>query len=91
MQLLRWNSLWREIEKLAKSAQYKLAAVAYPTNDDIVKFGEGDLLVVDASQKAISTAQTDRRVLARAFKRGASLYSCPGLHAKVMVFDEELW
>jgi len=87
MQSIHADDLWIEIERLATTSRYKVAAVAYVTNDEIVQFGEGDLLVVDASDNAIKTRQTDRRVLKRAFRRGAKLFSSPGLHAKVMVFD----
>ncbi len=63
-----------------------MAAVAYVTNDNCVKFEEGDLLIVDASNEAIESGQTSAPLLRRAFKKGAELYSCRGLHAKVMLF-----
>ncbi|MEX1098014.1 MAG: phospholipase D-like domain-containing protein [Planctomycetales bacterium] len=88
MQTFHSDSLWTEIERLAKGSRYKMAAVAFTTNDSIVSLGAGDLLVVDATDAAIRTGQTDRLALKRAFRRGADLYSCPGLHAKVMLFDD---
>ena len=63
MQSIHTDSLWTEIERLATASRYRVAAVAYVTDDEIVQFGEGDLLVVDASDNAIKTGQTDRRVL----------------------------
>jgi hypothetical protein len=82
------DALWLEIERLAGSGNPKFAAVAFVTTDDIVEFGTGDLLVTDATDGSIRSGRTDRNVLRRAFDRGATLRSCPGLHAKVIVFDD---
>jgi len=79
------HNLWKEIKRLAKNANRKRAAVAYVTSDEVLKFGEGDILIVDASDSAIASGQTDAGVLRSAFNRGAEIYSCPGLHAKVML------
>ena len=88
MQNFKSKTLWQEIERRAKKCSYKVAAVAYCTSDDVVSFGAGDLLVTDASDAAIRSRQTDRRLLRRAYRKGAELYSCPGLHAKVLIFDD---
>jgi len=88
MQSIHSDSLWIEIERLATTSRFRVAAVAYFTDDEIIQFGNGDLLVVDASDQAIRVGQTSHSVLQRAFDRGAKLSSCPGLHAKVMVFDD---
>jgi phosphatidylserine/phosphatidylglycerophosphate/cardiolipin synthase-like enzyme len=63
-----------------------MAAVAYVSSDAIVAFGAGDTLITDATDDAISAGQTRASVLDEAFRRGATLYSCPDLHAKVLVF-----
>jgi hypothetical protein len=81
------EGLWDEIRRLAKRAGRKFAAVAYVTSDTHVKFGAGDTLVTDASNKAIKTGQTSAKLLRAAHDRGAYLYSYPGLHAKVYAFD----
>lgn len=86
MNTLLSERLWPEMQALCGGA--KRAAVAYVTSDDFVQFGEGDLLIVDASDSSIMAGQTDAGVLQRAYDRGAVLYSCPALHAKVMVFEE---
>ena len=80
-------NLWDEIEAIAEQSKTKLAAIAYVTDDSKVQFGEGDTLIVDASDAAIQTAQTSVRVLKDALKRGAELYSCTNLHAKLMVLE----
>src|SRR5262245_18363121 len=79
------DSLWSTIKKLAKKATSKRAAVSYVTSDEFVTFGEGDLLITDASDQAIAARHTDAKTLARAFKRKAHLYSLPGLHTKVLL------
>jgi hypothetical protein len=81
------GDLWKEIKKLARKSQVKMAAIAYVTHDSLIRFGKGDLLIVDASDHAITSGQTSAPVLERAWKRDASLYSHPDLHAKVMLFD----
>ncbi len=81
------DGLWPRLRKLAKSAQRKHAAIAYVTDDRFIKFGQGDVLVTDASDGAIKAGQTSAHVLKRALGRGASLFSITGLHAKVYVFD----
>lgn len=82
------NALWADIESLAMNAAIKQAAVAYVTDESRIKFGNGDILIVDASDKAIASGQTKAEVIKRAFNRGAKIYSLPNLHAKVMLLDE---
>jgi hypothetical protein len=77
------HNLWATIKRLAKRATTKRAAVAYITSDELVKFADGDVLITDASESAIASGQTNAKVLARVFKRGARLYSLRGLHTKV--------
>lgn len=80
------GGLWAEIKKLGKNSKTKAGAIAYVTTDAPVKFKRGDILVCDASDNAIASGQTSARVLRAAHKRGAKLYSSPGLHSKVLVF-----
>jgi hypothetical protein len=79
------DNLWAVIKQLGKKASSRRAAVAYVTSEEFVKFTDGDVLVTDASDHAIAMGQTDAQVLAKAFKRGAELYSLPGLHTKVLL------
>lgn len=81
------SELWTEINRLAKKSKVKLVAVAYVTSDNIIRFKEGDLFIVDASDQAIRSGQTSAPLLKRAFEGGVDLYSCPNLHAKVMLLD----
>jgi len=87
MNCLLSQDLWPALRELASESARKSAAVSYITSDKFMKFEDGDLLVVDASDSAIVQGHTDALVLERAFKRGAELYSYPGLHAKLMVLN----
>jgi hypothetical protein len=86
MQLLASAELWPLIHKLAKRGP-KRAAIAYVSNDNDIKFTNGDSLVVDASDEKIKSGDTSARVLRDALNRGANLYSVPRLHAKVMLLN----
>jgi hypothetical protein len=66
----------------------KTAVVAYVSSDAIVPFGAGDTLVTDATDEAIGSGQTRARVLRDALARGAEIYSCPNLHAKVILLPQ---
>ena len=65
-----------------------MAAVAYVTRAAEVRFGREDVLVVDASDQAIMSSVTATAVLRAAHRRGAKVFSCPGLHAKVLLLDD---
>lgn len=80
------DNLWAAVARLAKNA-VKRAAIAYVSSDQHVQFGDGDILVCDASPTAIAAGQTSAAVLARAINRGAEVYSISGLHAKVMLLN----
>lgn len=76
--------VWTQLRRLREGRAKLFAAIAYVTNDDIVAFREGDVLITDASDAAIKNGETSVRVLARALQRGASVFSLPNLHAKVI-------
>jgi hypothetical protein len=82
------DTLWARIQELAQKATYKYAAIAYVTNESHVKFGKGDVLVVDASDHAVRAGQTSAKVLQAAHTRGAELYSLNGLHAKALALGK---
>jgi hypothetical protein len=77
-------SLWESIRKLANKASPRLAAVAYVSTSELVKFGKGDLLVVDASDAVIKSGATSAAALNFFVRRGAEVVSVAGLHAKVL-------
>lgn len=86
MNRLLTSDLWPVAAKLSRKAETRLAAIAYVTAET-VKFGEGDVLVVDATRKAITSGETTAKVLLDAHDAGAQIYNCPHLHAKLLVMD----
>ncbi len=81
------EDLWVELQKLSSESKNVKAAVAYVSDDTVIAFGDGDILVVDASDSSVAAGKTSAQILERAFNRGAKLYSCDTLHGKVIVFD----
>jgi hypothetical protein len=81
------DDLWPIIERLASDSRKKQAAVAYVTTDRLVRFGCGDVLITDASDQSIAAGQTSAKIVSEANRRGAEVYSLPGLHAKVLLLD----
>jgi hypothetical protein len=79
------DNIWRRVKQVARTSGRKTAAIAYVSTYKYVSFGDGDVLVCDASDQAIRSGETSAAVLARFFKAGADIYSCPGLHAKTLV------
>jgi hypothetical protein len=90
MQFLSHAEVWKTITELTTRCVTRAAAVAYVTSDVVVKFGQGDLLVTDASDAAVLAGQTSGRLIERAFLRGARIVSFDRLHAKVFLFDTTL-
>lgn len=72
---------------MARRAPIRKAAVAYATRD-LVGFRAGDVLLLDASPRAIASGETDGRLLRVLHKKGVSLFHCPDLHAKVLLLGD---
>lgn len=83
------RNLWTEIRAIAQKARTRKAAIAYVTRD-LIGFREGDLLVVDASKRAIGCGATDAKLLRNLKHRGVLLYSCDELHAKVLLLGDHI-
>jgi PLD-like domain len=80
------DGLWEDLRKRARKAKKKRAAIAYFTENHL-SLGRGDLLVVDASDGAIKSQATNAFLLEAMHAAGVSIYSLPGLHAKVALLD----
>ena len=81
------DGLWDELKELSKEHGRIRAAISYVTAD-YLNFREGDLLICDASDKAIKSGMTDAQILRKFFDQGAQIYSYAGLHSKVALIDE---
>ncbi len=84
------GEVWKQLRRLSNARGVKKAAVAFVSSDSIIKFGAGDLLIVDASDPVVLAGLTSASALSRAFSRGARIVSVAGLHAKVLIFDKTL-
>ena len=79
--------LWDELEALSKSrTTVKTAAVGFFSDNSILNFRSGDLLIVDASDDRLKLGLTRTAPIRNAIKRGAEVWSLRGLHAKTIVF-----
>lgn len=87
MKELLSDDLWERLSKRFPVHSRLRAAIAYVTAPHLL-FGDGDVLVCDASDSAITGGMTSAALLQRFFKAGAELYSYEGLHAKVAVIDD---
>ncbi len=82
------KGLWSVIASKSKSAGTRRAAIAYLGESPPIKFGSGDLLIVDASDASIKAGRTSAKVLRTFHKAGVDLWSHSNLHAKVMLLDD---
>lgn len=73
MQKVLSNGLWKVVRAQARKAKRCQAAIAYVTQD-LIGLKKGDVLVSDASNRAISSGETDARLLRTLGKRGVRLY-----------------
>lgn len=85
------RQVWDYIKKLLKvdPTARKLAAIAYYSDGEILKFSAGDIVVIDASDGAISYGQT-RKEAVHCLVDSAEVYSSRYLHAKVLVIGKHL-
>lgn len=79
------NNSWSKILDHIPEDTSKFAAVAYVTKGSLLKFGDGDTLICDASESSIKNGNTDANTLMTFKKNGAKIYSCDNLHAKIIV------
>lgn len=84
VQLLTSN-VWAILGELSDGAGPVRAAIAYVTIAHI-QFKAGDLLICDASDKAIRGGMTSAAVLSTFVDAGAEVHSIPGMHVKMGTF-----
>jgi hypothetical protein len=72
MQKVLSSDIWKEIGKRAKAAERRKAAIAYVTKDQI-GFRTGDILVVDASHRAIASGRTGAPLLRELVRKGVAV------------------
>ena len=87
MQRVLSSDLWKMIRAQAQRARCRRAVIAYVT-EDLIDFRRGDTLVVDASTYAVRNGETSAKLLSSLHEKGATLYDCPHLHAKMLLLDD---
>lgn len=89
LQVIR-GDVWNNPDVLAAAtgADARVYCVAYVTQACDEMFKPDDVLICDASRKAVSCGETDPKFLLRLLKRGVKVYSYEALHAKCAVFDD---
>lgn len=85
------DNLWEKLDSLERNSQSKIAAVSYITDDSVISFYADDVLVVDASDQAISMGKTSAKIIKKYFDADVKIYSNESLHAKVIVFDASVY
>lgn len=79
------GDIWKQVTPYAREAKRRLVAVAYVTTDGHIGFRRNDVLVCDASDRAISAGETSASLLQSLHRKGVELRSRSDLHAKVAV------
>lgn len=80
---------WPALKQAARASKRPAdVAVAYFGKGaaSLLKLPKGSRLVVDASERAVSSGQTSPADLLKLLKAGVDVYTVPNLHAKVYVF-----
>ena len=88
MDAILTGNIWKQVAHLARAAKRRLAAVAYVTTDGHIGFKRNDILICDASDRAIKTGETSAPLLQALARKGVEIRSRPDLHAKAAVFGQ---
>ena len=87
---LVFDDIWPCLEEHWRTGP-RLIAVAYFSCDTDLTFSPNDVLIVNASDGAIQSGQTDAKALRRATECGAKVFSNPDLHAKLYVLGPKVF
>lgn len=83
MSQLLTGDIWKQSSKLLDKKDKIVAAIAYVTQSTL-PLKEGDILICDASKRAIELSETKASILRSYFKKKVKIYSVPQLHAKLL-------
>ena len=87
---LVFNDIWKCLQEDWHIGP-RFIAVAYLSCDTDLTFSPNDVLVVNASDGAIQSGQTDAKALRRASEAGAKVFSNDDLHAKLYVLGPKVY
>ena len=88
------NNIWQTLTSALKNTNGKsIVAVAYfgQNGAKMLPLKKGDILVVDASEKALKTGQTCPDELLKLYNKGVQVYSFDNLHAKLFLIGNVLY
>lgn len=85
MDTILTGNIWKQLAPQAKAAKRRLLAVAYVSTDGHLSFKRNDVLICDASERAIRAGETSALLLQKLVQKGVEVRSRPDLHAKVAV------
>jgi|GEM_PF-719924 len=88
------HDVWRRITTTVKRRRSRChVAIAYfgKHGSELLPLTKGSVLVVDATLAAVESGQTHPGELLKLINRGVAVYSCAGLHAKVVVAGDEVF
>ena len=84
---LTGRDLWQQVYSRLGPGPGRVAAIAYlgmGAPSLLGDWGKGDLIVCDASDKALKSGSTHPHALKEFLRRGVDVRSCGSLHAKVI-------
>jgi PLD-like domain len=87
---LVYDHVWTKIAKVINHSSKRMVVVSYVTSKSLIRFKKGDVLICDASPHAISTGQTNAKLLNDLFKLGVNVFSRSKLHSKIIVLDKAI-
>jgi len=84
------GDIWanKTVRQIIMEAKSRIYCVAYVTRYLPWMFGDGDIILCDASRNAVAAGETDPHVLRQILKKGARIYSLPALHVKCAILGE---
>jgi hypothetical protein len=78
------GDIWKQVNKKIKRNIQVEAAIAYVSSANL-KLKKNDILICNASKKAISNGETSAKILDHYFKKGVKIYSKQNVHTKILV------
>ena len=87
------QNIWQTITRSVKKRKPNYVAVAFFGTDgaNLLPLKNGDILVVDASEKTVMNGGTDPKALHILLDKGVRVFSKERLHAKVFVLGDTLF
>jgi hypothetical protein len=86
-----WKAIKKELQRQKRREVIAVVAYVGVGAPSVMPLRRGDLLVCDASQAAIKRRLTSADALARFHRAGVTIFSAPGLHAKVISSPTSAW